>query len=132
MNRNQLKSILKINGYTEDASDDDVRAVLLQAKYSESEIENALIILRQSDVKPMVRSDGLHTVFYSDSHLKPREIAGLLGIEVDFEASSFRLEEKKSFNLNEVLIIMVLSAVIAILGIVIYMYSNQIGFFHPS
>lgn len=132
MNRNQLKSILKINGYSESASDDEIRSLLLKAKYSETEIENALLILRQTDVQPMVRSDGLHTVFYTDSHLKPREIAGLLGVQVDFDASSFRLEEKDQFNFKEVMIIAGLSIVIAITGVFIYMYLNQIGFFHPS
>lgn len=132
MNRNQIKSVLKINGYTEEASDDEIRAVLQQAKYSESEIEKAMVILRQKDVAPMIRSDGLHTVFYTDGNLKPSEIAGLLGIEVNFEASHFKKNSRNTdtFNFHEVLIIMGLSALIAFLSIVIYSYINKIGYFH--
>lgn len=132
MNKNQLKAVLKINGYTAEASDEDIRAVLLRAKYSEAEIQKALLILREKDVSPMIRSDGLHTVFYTDSHLRPSEIAGLLGIEVNFDVGKFKQQRKNQITVSpqEAFVVIGLSLLIAISSIVIYMYINNIGIFH--
>ena len=132
MSRNQLQMILKINGYSEAATDDEIRAVLHNAKYSEAEIEQALRILRQQEVAPVIRSDGLHTVFYTDGRLRPSEIAGLLGIEVDFDVSHMELGKKLTHSVTprEAVMIIGLAMMVALLCIIAFMYINQIGWFY--
>jgi len=132
MNRNQLKAVLKINGYTEESSDADIRAVLLSASYSKTEVERALLTLRQSEGLQAARADGLHTVFYSDNHLRPSEISGLLGIDIDvnFQNQTENRHTTNSFSLFEGLFIIGLAIVCAAFGIFMYMYINSIGVFH--
>ena len=132
MNRNQIESVLKINGCTGNCSDAEIRAVLLGASYSESEVDRAIDILNQQDLTQTVRSDGLHTVFYTDNALKPREISGLLGIDVDVDFDQKSVEKAPSgFSLFEVVVIVTLAAAFAVSGTLIYMYMNEIGVFHP-
>lgn len=133
MNKDQIESVLKINGCVGNCSADEIRAILLGASYSESEVDRALQILNQKDMTQTVRADGLHTVFYTDGHLKPREISGLLGIDVDVDFNTQNLKEKGShkFTILEFFVIAGLAAVFALSGTVAYMYVNEIGVFHP-
>lgn len=132
MSRNQLQMLLKINGYTEQATDDEIRSVLSHAKYSDGEIEQALLILRQHDIAPMIRSDGLHTVFYTDNRLRPSEIAGLLGVDVRFDPRQFNQSQKPDNYLSstETMVIIGLALVVALVTTLLYMYFNELGFFH--
>lgn len=132
MNKNQLTAVLKINGYDLHSTDDDIRAVLLGAKYTESEVEKALVILRQTNVANVVRADGLHTVFYTDTHLKPSEISGLLGIEVDLDFNNTHIGRDRGvgFSFIEVLIIVTFSMLVAVVGSFLYMYLNEVGLYH--
>lgn len=133
MNKNQIQSVLKINGCTGDCSDEQIREILLGARYSEAEVERALQILRERDLTQTVRADGLHTVFYTDNHLRASEISGLLGIDVDvdFDTRKAKEEQVPRFTFFEIIVIAALASVFAISGTVLYMYMNQIGIFHP-
>jgi hypothetical protein len=132
MNKKQLQTILKINGCSEQAADEEVRAILLSAKYSPDEVENALVILRSNDVAAPIRSDGLHTVFYTDNRLQPREIAGLLGVEVDLDFGARARTRALSKELTgvEIALVVGLAVLFAVIGTGLYMYIHDIGFFH--
>jgi hypothetical protein len=132
MNKNQLKAILKINGCDECQSDEEIRAILLGARYSPEEIDNALVVLHAQDVPQPIRSDGLHKVFYSDGRLRPQEIAGLLGIEVDvnFGKRAPQPSESRSLTSVEVGLVVGLAVLFAVVGAGLYMYIHDIGLFH--
>lgn len=131
MNRNQIRTLLKINGFGDTASDEEVRAVLLSANYSEDEVDNALVLLRESDLATSTRTDGLHKVFFSDDQLRPSEISGLLGVEVNLENPISRRSRNNTMPLLHFILIWFISVVFAVSGILFYMYINQIGLFHP-
>ncbi len=133
MNRNQLKAVLKINGFSEESSEEEIRLVLLSASYSEVEVERALVILREKNASQAIRADGLHTVFYTDSHLKPSEISGLLGIDIDVNLAgpTRRRSQKQVFGLLEGLLIIGLATAVAAMGIFFYMFIYDVGLFHP-
>lgn len=131
MNRNQIKTLLKINGYTDTASDEEVRAVLLSARYSEDEVDAALLMLREADLATSTRTDGLHKVFFSDDQLRPSEISGLLGVDVNLEAPISRRSKQNTMPFLHFVLIWFFSVVFAVSGILFYMYLNQVGLFHP-
>lgn len=131
MNRNQLKSLLKINGLSEASPDEEIKAVLLHAHYNESEIEAAIAIVRDLHDGRGPRVDGLNRVFYTDDALRPSEIFGLLGVDVDLEKPISLRHKNNNLSLIEILFIIFFSILIAVVSIFTYMYFSQVGIFHP-
>lgn len=132
ISREQIESILKINGMSAAAPDEHIRSVLLSARYNKDEVDTAMMILREDQVTKQTRVDGIHKIFRSDDTLKPKEISKLLGIEVD--ASQFvQVDQKyRNYAALQYIVVWFFSVVFAVTGILLYMYMNQVGLFHPT
>lgn len=132
MNKTQLTTTLRVNGFDETASDETIRAVLERANYSGAEITEAIRVLREEVMGKIPRVDGLHTVFYTDDRLKSSEIAGLLGIEitVDLDPNELRRRREEKSNFVHLMLIIFLSIILISAGSVAYMFFNEIGIFH--
>lgn len=133
MKRDQIESVLKINGVQPTSPDEQIRSVLLSARYSKDEVDTAIMVLRENTKTNKTRVDGLHKVFRSNQGLQPDEISQLLGIEVNL---SERVQpdsvDSKNFSKLQSIIIAALSLLIAIMSLAFYMYIYKIGIFHPS
>lgn len=131
ISREQVESVLKINGMTPASPDEHIRSVLLSARYNKDEVDTALMVLREDLRTKETRVDGLHKIFRSDEALKPQEISKLLGIEVDASKFVERKEQPVTSHLFvQYLIVTFCSVAIAAFGIVFYMYINQVGLFY--
>lgn len=132
VDKKHVESILKINGLGTTAPDEQIRSVLLSARFNKDEVDAALMVLRENTKTNTTRVDGLHKVFRSDEGLKASEISQLLGIEVQVEE---RIEvgiNARRYTLFQVITLWFISAIIAVTAVLIYMYSNHTGVFHPS
>lgn len=133
--RKHVETLLRINGYDITSSDDEIRSVLVSARYTEKDVETVITMLRgkiSSEINK--NNDGLHKVFRTNEGLKPHEIAKLLNIEVPVKLSSVdtnknTISPKKA--LQELAItsaIMIGVACVLLLGAMFY---YKIGLFHP-
>lgn len=133
MKRDQIESVLKINGVEPTSPDEQIRSVLLSARYSKDEVDTAIMVLREDTKTNKTRVDGLHKVFRTNEGLQPDEISQLLGIEVNL---SDRVQvdaiQQKNFSKLQNVLITLLSISLAALGLAFYMYIYQVGLFHPS
>lgn len=128
-----LEALLKANGITKTAPDEQIRSVLMSARFEEHEIKTALMVLRENMITKETKVDGLHKVFRSDQLLKPAEISKLLGIDINVsEPVHIRSRKQKHFSMLEFMILWIISIVIALITILFYMYSNNMGLFHPT
>lgn len=134
--RNQIEAILKMNGVEPTSPDEVIRSVLLSARYSENEVDTALMVLRENTKTNKTRVDGLHKVFRTNEGLKPDEISQLLGIEMNVsERIEYNDDEDGSdvtFTNFQKITILILAFTITIVGFIFYMYIFKIGFFYPS
>jgi len=132
--RNQIESVLKINGVQPTSPDEQIRSVLLSARYTKDEVDTAIMVLRENTKTNKTRVDGLHKIFRTNEGLRPDEISQLLGIEVNLSerVESYEGEGGRDFSQFQNVIIGVLSFTLAILGLVFYMYIYKIGIFYPS
>lgn len=129
--RGQVLSVLNINGISPSESKEKIRAVLLSARYSEAEVEEALLVLQNASVK---KSDvsGLHKIFRTSQALQPNEISKLLNIDIAVE-DEVQVKHKKTHALAiQVTVVILLSIALSIAGVLFYMKSHQIGLYHPS
>lgn len=131
--REQIETLLKINGSSIDATDDEIRSILNDAKYSNDEIVAAIAVLRQNIDTSSPRLDGLHKVFYTDKPLQAGEVAGLLGIDVNVlhKLDSHQVRRRQLSGLQLIFVVFV-AFTFAFLGTVYYMYKTDIGVFHPT
>lgn len=133
LQKQKIESILKINGASTTSSDDEIRSVLLSARYSSDEVEDAILVLRGNSAKNCSTIDGLHKVFRTGESLKPSEISLLLGIEVNIvELSDKKVVEAKKVVLLNGVIIVVVALILALLGVLFAMYIYKVGVFHPA
>jgi hypothetical protein len=133
MDVRHIESLLRINGLQKTASNEEIRSVLLSARFKDDEIDTALMVLRENTDTKETKFEGLHKVFRSDQALKPDEISRLLGINVDIK-ETIRCEDRRpqrNFSFLQMFVIWLTSIIIAIAGVLFYMYSNQMGVFHP-
>jgi len=134
MKREQIESVLKINGVEPTSPDEAIRSVLLSARYNKDEVDTAIMVLRENTKTNKTRVDGLHKIFRSNEGLQPDEISQLLGIEVNLNqrVESDDSAPARGLSGGQNIIIWVLSFALAILGLAFYMYIYKIGIFHPS
>ena len=132
--RDQIESVLKINGVQPTSPDEQIRSVLLSARYTKDEVDTAIMVLRENTKTNKTRVDGLHKIFRTNEGLRPDEISQLLGIEVNLSdrVESHNGEGGRDLSQFQNVIIGVLSFTLAILGLVFYMYIYEIGIFYPS
>ncbi len=130
--KRHIESILKVNGIAPTAADEEIKSVLLSARFNEDEVDAALMVLRENVKTNETRVDGLHKVFRTDGGLRPAEISKLLGIDIELtDADSVRTDPRR-FSLLELVLLSLASSLLAIVCLLMYMYSEGIGWFHPS
>jgi hypothetical protein len=132
ISRNQIESILKINGVEPTSPDELIRSVLLSARYDENEVNSALMVLRQNIVTNQTRVDGLHKVFRTNQALCPQEISQLLGIEVNIQENIVAKPQTTSMSNRNIISGIILAFLLAVIIVMIHMYLAGIGVFHPS
>lgn len=132
VDKKHVESILKINGLGTASPDEEIRSVLLSARFNKDEVDTALMILRENTKTSETRVDGLHKVFRTDQTLQANEISQLLGIEVQVHEKIEVGINARRYSLLQVILLWLVSIVIATTAVLFYMYSNQTGVFHPS
>jgi hypothetical protein len=132
IDRNHIEKILKINGKSPSDPDDVIRSVLLSARYSKDEVDTALMVLRENSTTKQMRVEGLHKVFRTDNALRPQEISELLGIDVDITNYNPEQVSANRGGLVSVIIILFASIFLALTGVLLFMYTNSVGFFYPE
>jgi len=133
--KNHLETLLKINGIHKSAPDDEIRSVLLSARFKDDEVDTALMILRENPLTKQTHVEGLHKVFRTDTGLKPSEISNLLGIEVNMDQNVITAKKKNlKLSFLQFVLLWLISLTLAVLAVLAYMYSNNMGVFrtYPS
>jgi len=131
--RKHLESLLKINGLESTSPEEEVRSVLLNAKFKEDAVETALVVLRENTQTKQTRVDGLHKVFRTDEALKPAEISKLLGVEIAMNNTvNVTNKTQNKLSILHTMLLWVLSLVIAMAAVLSYMYSYDMGVFRPE
>lgn len=132
MEKQDIETILKINGVSPEAPDEEIRSVLLSARYNKDEVDTAVMVLKENTKTHQTRVDGLHKVFRSDEALNPQEISALLGIEVEVKELNLDKKSRREMTTVQSVFVGVVATIIAVCGVLFAMYVNHVGIFHPS
>ena len=129
--KRSIETFLKVNGIPPTAKDEEIRSVLISARWNKNEVDTALLVLRENIVSNETHVDTLHTVFNSDDRLNAEEISALLGIDV--QLSNEDLEDsapkQKRQETQRFILVIVLAITIAVGSTLYLMRDAQIGYF---
>jgi hypothetical protein len=128
--KKQIESILRVNGLGTSAPDEEIRSVLISARFDDDEVNAALVVLRENTKTNETRVD--HKVFRTDEGLQPKEVSRLLGINIAVRDPIERDNKKRHLSYLELFLLSLVSLLLATVFILVYMYSHDIGIFHPA
>jgi hypothetical protein len=118
LNKHHIEAILKANGIPATAPDEEIRSVLISARFNENDVDTALVVLKENVVTNKPHVDTLHKVFHSDDRLTPAEISSLLGVQADFsEVVEPSREVAKTSQKRSMMMAMALAFIIVALGV---------------
>jgi hypothetical protein len=132
--KRNVEAFLKVNGIPPTAKDEEIRSVLLSARWNNNEVDTALMVLKENINSNVTHVDTLHKVFNSDDRLSSSEISKMLGIDVnlsDLEEETVLRKHQIIQNGNS-LAVLILALVIAFSSIGYLMYKAGAGVFHSS
>ncbi|MBY0538377.1 hypothetical protein K2P47_03180 [Patescibacteria group bacterium] len=134
LEKRNIEAFLKVNGIPPTAKDEEIRSVLLSARWNNNEVDTALMVLKENIKSNETHVDTLHKVFNSDDRLSASEISKLLGIDVTLSDNDVNdLNAKHQLSQNSTAVItFILSIVIAVSSIGYLMYKEQAGVFHST
>jgi membrane-associated HD superfamily phosphohydrolase len=137
MNRADIEKILTLNGVPPTAPDEEIKSVLIQARWNEEDIDTAIVILRENKETHEKHIDKLHKVFYSDDRLDPKAISELLGlhnVSLSSDALTHKAERRnyrKRGSAGQLVSIVLLALLISLTLIVFMMWYYSSGLFYP-
>ena len=132
--KRNVEAFLRVNGIPPTAKDEEIRSVLLSARWNNNEVDTALMVLKENVNSNETHVDTLHKVFNSDDRLSASEITKLLGIDVNLsDGDVVDLDKKREFfGKIATVLTFILSIVIAVTSIAYLMYKEKAGVFHEN
>lgn len=137
-NKEYVNKVLRINGLSSDASDEDLRSVLLYAKCEN--VDDAISALRDANVKAnddicgLQKTETTCNILLADKRLRPETIRDLLGIDmqVTYDELESAREKRRSVSFVQIAGIFGWSLFCALLSLAGFMWYFGIGLFHPG
>ncbi len=132
IDRKHVEQLLAVNGLPATAADEEIRSVLISARWHKEDVETAITVLRENPDTHKTHVDTLHDVFMSDKKLSPEAIHALLGIDVEVDASELEKlrGRRQSTYVLQVISIFFIALAVAIGVVLGIMYTQGIGLFY--
>lgn len=132
--KRNIESFMRVNGIPATANDEEIRSVLISARWNENEVDTALMVLKENTTTKQTHVDTLHKVFNTDDRLNSQEISNLLGINVELTDRDVTKVNAKRARTERAqgLLSFGLSIVIALSSIGYLMYQEKAGIFNES
>ena len=130
--REHIEKFLKLNGVEPSAPDDEIKSVLISARWHENDVETALLVLRENPQSHETHVDTLRRVFRSDEHLKPETISALLGVDVNIPSDNIdhRRFSRGTMSARQMMQIGLVSLSVSVIFVIASMWYLQMGIFH--
>ncbi len=134
--RAHIEKLLALNGVDVSSSDDEIKSVLLSARWHKDHVEAAVLVLRENKVTHQTHVDSLQRVFRSDERLRPETVGALLGIEMevtaDERASNRSAYTGRGLSPGQMMTIAIVALVLSLVFVFAAMWALEMGFFHYS
>ena len=133
LERAHIEKLLKLNGVSVTAPDEEIKSVLVSARWHKNDVETALLVLRENTKSHETHVDSMHKIFRSDEHLKPETISALLGVDVTVSGDDVELHRryaKSMVSAQQMMQIGIVSLVLSLIFVFASMWYLEMGVFH--
>jgi hypothetical protein len=135
LERAHIEKLLKLNGVEATAPDEQIKSVLLSARWHKNDVETALLVLRENTKNHQTHVDSLHKVFRTDEGLKPETISALLGIDVAVTQEVLDQKNRKfkhMISAGQMMQIGLVSLSVSLIFVLASMWYLEMGLFHAT
>jgi hypothetical protein len=132
IDRDHIERVLKLNGLQPTAKDEEIKSILLSARYKEHEVDAAIMVLRENKNTNKTKVDGLHKVFRTDELLNSEEISSLLGVDVNLEERVLAGSNARKVTMFSQVLLSIVAILLALVALLLYMYVSKVGLFHHT
>lgn len=140
--RAQVVRFLKLNGIDATAPDEEIKSLLMSARWREEDVEAALTALHEDPESSKKTASAAQrpnavqqSIFRSDEKLAPDSVTALLGIDIDLSVKDIELRRRSArgeLTAGQVVNILLISLVISSAFIIGSMWVMKVGIFHQS
>lgn len=130
--RSQIEQLLSLNGVGTGATDDEIKLVLMSARWHKDDVEAAIMVLRENKVTHQTHVDSLHKVFRTDDRLRPETVSALLGIEMNVSSEDIDKirKYKRSMTPTQIMSIAFISLALSVIFVMASMWYLEMGIFY--
>ena len=135
LQRHYIEQLLKMNGVSIDNSDDEIKAVLVNARWHQNDIQAAVLVFREDAANPATHEDSIHAVFRSDERLRPETISALLGIDSHItskDIENYNRRAKGRMQPSQILLVACMALSLSVIFVCASMFYLEMGLFHKT
>lgn len=133
--REYIEKLLSLNGVSIDSSDDEIKSVLLSARWHKDDVEAAVLVLRENTKTHETHVDSLHKIYRSDERMRPETVSALLGVEMNISGEDItkkRRRVSRGLGPAQMLSITLISLALSLIFVFSAMWYLQTGLFHTT
>lgn len=134
--KEHLENFLRLNGISPTAPDEEIRSALITAKWHDTDVEVALMVLRGEKGGEDIEMIASRQLFHSDAHIAPETLSKLLGMHVQIGRNQLRASYNKADADRKTAIFYTWLTIASVLGAgllaLFLMYSFQVGPFYAA
>jgi hypothetical protein len=130
--KKDIETVLRINGVNPASPAETIAAVLKEAGYTGDQIQNSLLVLSGKSNGVEINNPAAQNLLRTEQPLKPKDISGLLGIDINISTIISAKNRRKELTNKQVFLVVLMSIFIATIAVLASMYLNEVGLFHPT
>ncbi len=115
--RQFIEKLLTANGVDPSAPDEEIKSVLISAKWNRDDVDTAIMVLRENLSTHEQRIASVKHVFHSDERLKPETITSLLGIAMEVPPPEEAVRKRGGISIGTVLVLILVACVFSAVGV---------------
>ena len=131
--RDQIEKLLKLNGVDASSPDEEIKSVLLSARWHNDDIDTVFLVLRENKHSGDTHTDSIRRTFTAGDQLRPETISSLLGIDMDISPDKLSLERKRmkgDLTAGLVVHMVLVSLALSLIFVLSSMWYLEMGLFH--
>lgn len=132
ISRQAVEQYLQANQVAATAPDEEIKEILLRAKWHADDVDTALTVLRENVNTKERHTDTLHQIFRSDERLKPETISALLGIEVNVSEIEAHEKARRTVAASSIFTVVVVATALAVTFVGVAMWMLKMGPFYSA
>lgn len=132
ISKEAVEHFLRANDVHPTAPDEQIKEILLRAKWNKRDVDTALTVLRENLVTNETYIDTLHKVIRTDERLQPDTISALLGVEVDVSEIEERDRQRRSVATSSILSVLAIAISLTIIIVGMTLWLLEMGPFYTG